>query len=256
MYEKTSEILRKLLSPTEEYKIKIERDTIGNPDEITEGEELLKILYEHSDKDGPKYEIDNEIYNTEGNIVETIENNLPLQNHDNPEYYHIDEESKFNGKIFEIEEETDEAEDISQPEDDDEFYDSFDIKEEHAQIDEENAQIAANKSQIEEEQIILEIEEAPLFGLSRNEKRNLYRKRKRFLEKQNDLTLGQKIEMEIEQTVNRSKIQLKMPENLSHLCPICFIEPTDPLEFRQHIQTHKVLKKYFKGKFLLGIYLF
>lgn len=254
MYEKTSDILRKLLSPIEEeIKIKIEPGKSGNSHGITEGEELLKILYEHSENDGPKYEID-ETYNTVGSIGQVIEDSLDIQKHDQPEYFHLKEETNYNGEIFEIEEETDEAEDTSQPEDDDDqFYENFDI-EEHTEIDEENAQVEANKCQIEEEQIILEIEEAPLFGLSRNEKRNLYRKRKRYLEKQNALSLGQKIEKEIEQTLNNSKIELKKPENLSHVCPICFIEKTDALEFRQHIQSHKVLKKYFKGKFHVSIY--
>lgn len=261
MYEKTSDILCKLLSPIEEeikiieeeIKIKVEPSKSGNSDGITEGEELLKILYEHSENDEPKYEID-ETYNTEGNIVPAIGDSFDIQEHDQPEYYQLKEETNYNGEIFETEEETDEPEDTSQPEDDDDqFYENFDI-EEHTEIDEENAQVEATKSQIEEEQIILEIEDAPLFGLTRNEKRNLYRKRRRYLEKQKALSLGQKIEEEIEQTLNNSKIELKIPDNLSHVCPICFIEKTDALEFRQHIHSHRVLKKYFKGKFCILIY--
>lgn len=104
-----------------------------------------------------------------------------------------------------------------------------------------------------EEQIILKIEEdEPAVhldnALTKNEKRNLYSKNRRYLEKQQDLILGAKIDEEIEETLNHSEINLKKPGNVTHLCPICWIEMTDPIEFKKHIQTHKVLKSYFRGE--------
>lgn len=44
------------------------------------------------------------------------------------------------------------------------------------------------------------------------------------------------------------KIKLNKPDNVLHLCPVCWKEIPNPLEFRKHVQSHKVVGKYMKGK--------
>lgn len=101
-----------------------------------------------------------------------------------------------------------------------------------------------------EEEIILKIEEADS-ELSKNERKKIYNKKKRILEKQEVLELAEKIDNEIETTLNQSDIKLKKFSNFTHTCPICFVEKTDPLMFRKHIRTHQVLQKnYLKGELL------
>lgn len=209
MYEKTSDVLRKLLTPQQEEIVKIE---------IEDSEVNGHINYEEQ-----VYSVDEKSgFNYKQHKIEVEEFDEGDEQFDTAEYYHIEDDNA--------------ASEI----------DNVNIVKEGAHI-EENVQFEEQNTPIQEEEIILQIVEPMPTGLTKNEKKNLYRKRRRMLEKQQEISMGQEIEKEIEHTINSSTVELKKPEDVTYLCHICFTEKTDPLEFRKHIHTHKVFKKYFRG---------
>lgn len=216
MYEKTSDVLRKLLTPQQEEIVKIEiEDTEQNGHINYEAQEHL--LDEGTGLSYEKFEVEEENFDDGNGQFDTAE------------YYHSEDDN-------------------AAPE-----IDNVIITEEHALVGQESA----TENTIQEEEIILQIEEphpADFSGLTKNEKKNLYRKRRRMLEKQQTISLVEEIDKEIEQTINSSRVELKKPEDVTYLCHICFTEKTDPLEFRKHIRSHKVFRKYCRGKFMIFLY--
>lgn len=179
MYEKTSEVLKNLLSPFEELDIKIE----------PEDPELLEET-DNCDSIQP-----DTVEDTEKDEIVTVEDT---------EKYEID-----------------------------------------VKIDPKDHKLLLR---IQEDAI--KLQNTPYHTLSRNEKRNIYKRKKRYMDRQQEHMLAAVIDKEIEEAFDQSEVKLKKEHNVSHLCPVCWIEITDPLEFREHVRTHKVIKSYLKGKLL------
>lgn len=184
MYEKTSDILRNLLTP-------IEDKFINSKPESVEKNHSIKV-----------FDSDDE--------VDTTEIKFEVNDDFEEEMHELKDENKY-------------------------------------EIEEYKGKSMTNKTDSFEEEIILEFEK-PYSELSRDEKNRISRRKRRMMEKQKELKLKEKIDNEIETTLNQSNIKLKKCSNFTHTCPICLVEKRNPLKYRKHLRTHKVLRRrYLKG---------
>lgn len=112
-----------------------------------------------------------------------------------------------------------------------------------------------------EEEIILKIEEPEIQNtneevpteewdkvLTKTQRFAISRRQKRLIEKEKDQILSEKVDKHIEKSLEKVKFKFDKPTTALHLCPVCWKEIPEALQFRAHIKTHKALKKYFKGE--------